>query len=392
MRVVLVGPAHPHRGGIAQYTASLFDAMKSAGHAVSLLSFSRQYPDFLFPGRTQNDESGVPLQVDCEPLLDSISPRSWSRVADRICDRTADVVVFQWWQPFFAPAYRSVIRQAKRSRETIALFLCHNILSHRESVIPGRKSFELYLTRLAFRCADGFLVHADEMIPAVQRLNPKGLIRKIYHPLYDFYGKWDFQSSDPVPDSGTGDPVLLFFGTIRRYKGLKTFLRGLAVLRKSMRFKAVIAGEFYVDPAPYYRLARRLGLEECIVWKDHYIPNEEVPTLFRSADLVVLPYLEATQSGVVPVAYQFEVPVIATDVGGLAEVVRQGETGYLVPPEDPEALAGRIQQFFIENRKEEFRRNIVSFRKRLSWGQVVSSIEDLVLTLGRSRSSHGTNS
>ena len=139
-------------------------------------------------------------------------------------------------------------------------------------------------------------------------------------------------------------------------------------------------------------MARRLGLEECIVWKDHYIPNEEVPALFRSADLVVLPYREATQSGVVPVAYQFEVPVVATDVGGLAEVVRPGETGYLVPPEDPEALAGRIQQFFRENRKEEFRRNIVSFRERLSWGQVVSSIEDLVRTLGRSESSHGTNS
>ncbi len=390
MRIVLVGPAHPHRGGIAHYTASLFKSLQSAGHSVTLISFSRQYPGVFFPGRTQNDESGVPLQVECEPLLDSISPQSWKRVTDRICEIEPDAVVFQWWQPFFSLAYRSIVRRLKRRRKTPALFLCHNILSHPEAVIPGRESIELLLTRLAFRSADGFLVHADQMIPAVRRLNPGGLIRKIYHPLYDFYGKWDTCPNDLLA-SPSGEPTLLFFGTIRRYKGLKTLLEGLAVLRKSMRFKAVIAGEFYVDPAPYYRLAQRLGLDDFLVWKDHYIPNEEVPALFRAADLVVLPYREATQSGVVSVAYQFEVPVVATQVGGLAEVVRQGETGYLVPPDDPDALAGKIRQYFSENRKAEFRRNIVSFRERLTWGQVVSSIEDLVLELNNPEDNHGTN-
>jgi glycosyltransferase involved in cell wall biosynthesis len=390
MRIVLVGPAHPHRGGIAHYTASLFKSLQSAGHSVSLISFSRQYPGVFFPGRTQHDESGIPLQVDCEPLLDSIAPRSWKRVADRICELEPDAVLFQWWQPFFSLAYRSIIRRLKRRRNTPALFLCHNILSHPEAVIPGRKSFEYLLTRLAFRSADGFLVHADQMIPAVKRLNPRGLIRKIYHPLYDFYGKWD-TSPNVRPEPDSAEPTLLFFGTIRRYKGLKTLLEGLAVLRKSMRFKAVIAGEFYVDPAPYYRLAERLGLNGYLDWNDHYIPNEEVPALFRAADLVVLPYREATQSGVVSVAYQFEVPVVATEVGGLAEVVRQGETGYLVPPADPDALAARIRQFFSENRRDEFRRNIVSFRERLTWGQVVSSIEELVHELNNPEDNHGKN-
>ncbi len=380
MRVVLVGPAHPHRGGIAQYTASLFRALEQR-HDVRLISFKRQYPNVFFPGKTQHDQSRSPLLVPSEPLLDSISPASWKRTADRIADHSPEVVVFQWWQPFFAPAYRAVIRSVRRSRRTSVIFLCHNVLSHRESLLPGRGGVEWYLTRRAFRCADGFLVQAQGLVSAVERLNPRGLVRKIYHPLYDFYRQWDRGPGEAVSASRHRLPRLLFFGKIRRYKGLETFLRALALVRKELAIEAVIAGEFYMDPGPYRRLSRRLELDGCLEWKDHYISNEDVPLLFREADLVVLPYVEATQSGVVPVAYQFGVPVVASDVGGLSEVVLEGKTGFLVPPLDPVALSNGILRYFREGRYEEFRENIVEFRARLTWGQVVEAIEGLAESL-----------
>lgn len=375
MKFVLVGPAHPHRGGIAQYNTSLYQALASR-HETLLISFRRQYPGFLFPGTSQHDGSREAFRVPCEALLDSVGPRSWKAVADRICRFAPDCVVFQWWQPFFGPAYRDVIRRVKSRSTTRILFLCHNIYSHQETPFPGRRRLERALTRRAFARVDGFLVHAQDLVGAIATLTPGRQVRRIYHPVYDFYGRWDGGAVER-----RDKPRLLFFGKIRPYKGLKTLLEALALVRPRLDFEATIAGEFYTDPRPYKRLAERLGLEGSLIWKDHYIPNEDVPGIFRQADLVVLPYVEATQSGVVPVAYQFGVPVIATRVGGLAEVVREGETGYLVPPRDPEALAGRIVRFFHREEGERFRRNIERFRERLTWDQVVRSILELLDSL-----------
>lgn len=374
MRFVLVGPAYPFRGGIAQYTTSLFRAL-SERHEVCLISFSRQYPGPLFPGRTQKDESKSPFRVPHEPLFDSLSPSSWRRVGKRICDYTPDAVVFQWWQPFFGPAYRGAIHELRKHSDIPVFFLCHNLLAHDRPPLPGHRTWERLLTRRVFKHVDGFLVHADEMIGQLKDFNPTPLVRKIYHPLYNFYLEWD----NPSPTGTDSDMLrLLFFGKIRKYKGLSVFLEALSRLKGEIPFQATIAGEFYIAPIPYRKAAQRLGIESLLSWREHYIPNEEVPGLFREADLVVLPYLEATQSGVVPVAYQFEVPVIASDVGGLSEVVLEGQTGYLVPAGNPEAIADKIIRFYRGQKKREFQENIRKFRQRLSWHQVVESIEDML--------------
>ena len=374
MRFVLVGPAYPFRGGIAQYTSSLYQEL-SERHEALLISFSRQYPSAFFPGRTQRDESKSPFRVPHETLLDSLSPASWKRVGRRIKEYGPDAVVFQWWQPFFGPAYRGVIQELKKSSDTPVFFLCHNLLGHDKVPVPGHKTWERYLTRRVFKRVDGFLVHADEMVQQMREFSGATLVRKIYHPLYNFYLEWDSSPSELT------DPEtlrLLFFGKIRKYKGLSVFLDVLARLKKEIPVQATVAGEFYVDPVPYRRAADRLGLSGQINWKERYVPNEEVPALFRHTDLVVLPYLEATQSGVVPVAYQFEVPVVASDVGGLAEVVLEGHTGYLAPAGDSRTMAEKILRFYKENKKEEFQKNIREFRQRLSWQQVADSIEDLL--------------
>ena len=167
-------------------------------------------------------------------------------------------------------------------------------------------------------------------------------------PVYDFYSQWETHGVQPdIPRV----PTILFFGTIRKYKGLGTLLQALALLKKEMEFRATIAGEFYIDPKPYRRMAEAAGISNWLTWDSRYIPNEEVPRLFRGADLVALPYESATQSGVVPLAYQFEVPVIASDVGGLSELVRDGKTGYLVSAGEVEALKGKIGHYFRENEK-----------------------------------------
>jgi glycosyltransferase involved in cell wall biosynthesis len=289
-----------------------------------------------------------------------------------------DVVIFQWWQPFFAPAYRGVISTLKRQADIPVLFLCHNVLPHESLPIPGSVMCERLLTRRVLKKVDGFLVHSNKMVDDLREFNRTAPVRTIYHPLYDFYLEWD----RIAPKPSRGETLhLLFFGKIRRYKGLSTFLEALALVKEQLPVHAVIAGEFYVSPEPYRRLADRLGLSDVLKWIGHYIPNEQVPGLFRSADLVVLPYKQATQSGVVPVAYQFEVPVVATDVGGLSEVVLEGETGYLVPVADSIALARKIIEYQKEGKKSLFQQNIRAFRDRLSWEQVVDAIIGLLRDL-----------
>ena len=376
MRFVLVGPAYPFRGGIAQYTTSLYQALRSR-HEALLISFSRQYPNPFFPGKTQRDQSQSPFRAPHEPLLDSLSPASWKRVGQRILEYSPDAVVFQWWQPFFGPAYRGAIQVLRKHSEIPVFFLCHNLLAHDRVPLPGHSTCERILTRRVFKKVDGFLVHADEMRAQLREFSQSSLVRKIYHPLYDFYLQWDADPS--VGETPADGPLrLLFFGKIRRYKGLSVFLRALAKVKEKIPVRATIAGEFYVDPNPYRKIAARLGLDDILIWEERYVPNEDVPRLFRESDLVVLPYLEATQSGVVPVAYQFEVPVVASDVGGLSEVVVEGETGYLVPAGDSSALAERILRFRKNDEGTEFRKNIRQFRQKLSWEQVVENVEALL--------------
>ena len=368
MRVALVGPTYPYRGGIAQYTASLSKAISERGHQALIISFKRLYPSVLFPGTAQEDKSLEPIQAPNERLLDSIGPRSWKKAAARLIEFRPDVVLIQWWHPFFAPAYSGLCRHLRRSGSSArVVFLCHNVWAHDPPRIPGVRAAFRSMTRRAFRWADGFLVHAQALADELRRFRKDAPVEQIYHPMYEF--------SDAAPAVPGAVPTLLFFGNLRPYKGLDVFLRALARMKGRQPFKAVIAGEFYTDPKPLKELATRLGLSaDELRWEDRYIPNEEVSSFFRSADLVVLPYLRATQSGIVPLAYSFDAPVVASDVGGLAEVVQDGRTGYLFPPGDDEAAAECIMRYFREGRRQDFQANIRVFRRRLTWDQVIDKL------------------
>lgn len=379
MKFALVGPSYPLRGGIAQYTTSLYHCL-SRQYSVLLVSFRRQYPALLFPGNSQQDLSHSAYRAEGEAILDTLSPRTWERAARRLAEFGPDLVLFQWWHPWFAPAYAGLIRRLRRKRPQPVFFLCHNVFPHERFRMPGYSLVERHLIGLALRQADGFLVHSEALRKEVRIFNHQAPIRCIYHPVYDFYSRWKPEREKP-PDSTAR---LLYFGKVRRYKGLEVFLRALALVKGRVDYRAVVAGEFYVSSEPYRRLAEELGIAGCIEWHDRYIPNHEVPSLFLQADLVVLPYLEATQSGVVPLAYHFEVPVVASNVGGLSEVVLDGQTGYLAAPGDPEDLAEKIASYFRGEEKGAFQKNIRTFRERLSWQQVVDNVLALLKERGDS--------
>lgn len=373
MRIVLIGPAHPLRGGIAQYNTSLAQAFLSGGDDVLVISYARQYPGIFFPGKTQEDQEGEAYRVAAEHLVDSINPFNWPRVAARIAAFEPDLVLFQWWQPFFGPAFLGISRSLRKYCRVPVLFVCHNLLSHESRSFPLRLTIERFMARAGFRGADGFLVHADQLQNSLGLYAPGKPSTKIFHPLYDFFAAWD----KPFKREDSQVLNILFFGKIRRYKGLEILIEALGLLGPEISFRAVFAGECYLPMDGFRQRISDLKLDDRISWIDRYIPNEEIPEIFRSADVVVLPYLSASQSGVIPIAYQFEVPVIVSDVGGLSEVVRDGETGFLVEPGNPAELAEVITRFYNFQAREQMKEAICLFRKMFTWAKVVERIKEL---------------
>jgi len=372
MKICLIGPAHPLRGGIAHYTTLLARSLTEA-HEVLLISMRRQYLEFLFPGRTQYDTSRHPIAAEGEALLDSISPWTWMLGARRIRAFGPDRVVFQWWHPFFAPMYSAVARLAGTRGHNI--FLCHNVMPHERSRVDRA------LIRLAFSAPDGFIVHAESDREKLRKIRPQAPVRCTPHPEYAIFSELSAvtrQEARARLGLSPKDRVVLFFGYIRPYKGLGHLIEAMAIARRSIDCTLLVAGEFYENRSAYDQLIDRYTLQDRVRLKDSYIPNEDVADYFRASDLVVLPYLSATQSGIVQIAYGFDKPVVVTNVGGMAEVVSDGETGFVVPAGDPEALASAVVRFFREELGTRFAGRIRENRAEFRWARLVRVIEELL--------------
>ena len=372
MKICLIGPTYPLRGGIAHHTSLLAGALRKE-HEVLLISMRRQYLDLLFPGRTQDDTSSRrPISTANLPLLDSILPWTWFRGGRRIRRFEPDCVVFQWWHPFFAPMYTAVA--ACSGQNGPLLFICHNVLPH------DRSKVDKALVRMAFRKVDGFIIHAEADREKLHSIRPGAKVLRTPHPEYAVFKELSTVTRREARSRlGLHGPVILFFGYIRPYKGLKLLLEAMAIMRRSFDCTLVVAGEFYEDRSAYDHLVAEYSLTDRVRFADHYIPNEEVATYFRAADLVVFPYLSATQSGILQVAYGFDMPVVATDVGGIGEAVRHGETGLIVPPENPEAMAAAILRFFRDNLGADFSEKIKAGRMEFRWDRLVRVIEEFSL-------------
>ena len=369
MRICLVGPSHPYRGGISHYTAMLAREMR-AQHEILLLNFSRLYPGFLFPGRTQFDEGAPALALDSRRLIDSVQPLSWRRAADEVCDFRPDIVVFQWWQPFFAPAYHSMCGRIRARTKARIVFVCHNVLPHESSPVDRA------LTKLAFARADGFVVQSREDGRILASLRPGARVEFNPMPVFDLFSAGG-ASADPVRlrrELNVGTRVILFFGLVRAYKGLHTLLQAFALEATALDATLLIVGEFYEDRAPYDAAIRELGIGDRVRIVDRYVPDADVPAYFRAADVVVLPYVTATQSAIVQTAFSFERPVIVTAVGGLPDVVKDGVTGYVVPPQNPRALADAMLRFYREDAGPRMSAAIREHAGEFAWSRCVDAI------------------
>jgi glycosyltransferase involved in cell wall biosynthesis len=369
IKVALVGPFWPYRGGIAHFSRAMAEGLTARGHAVRAYTFSRQYPERLFPGKTQL-EAGAPPADPAPRLLDTLDPRSWGRTARRIAADGAEAAVFPYWMPFFAPAFGTLARRLRRRGVTV-LAVVHNALPHERR--PGDR----LLGRYALGACDGLVVLSDGVRHDVEALVPRVPVRQVAHPVYDAFG-------DPVPKAEAraslglppGAPVLLFFGFVRRYKGLHVLLDAMpAVLARLPDARLVVAGEFYADEAALRARAAPLG--GAVRFDADYVPDEAVARYFCAADVVVQPYVSATQSGVAQIAFHFGRPVITTDVGGLAEGVLQGEAGLVVPPEDPAALADAVVRFFEEGLAARLSEGVRRARQRYGWDPLYEALEDL---------------
>ena len=373
MTIVIIGPAYPLRGGLATYNERLARAFRAAGDPVRLVTFSLQYPDFLFPGQTQFSTEPGPTDLAIEVSINSVNPWSWWAVGRRLRRERPDLVVFRFWLPVMGPALGTVARLVRGNGHTRVVAITDNVIPHEKR--PGDGP----LTRYFLRACDGFVTMSRSVLADLQRLGfetKPALYRP--HPLYDNFGPAK-SKAEALAALGLAPTFryALFFGFIRAYKGLDILLEAFADPRvAALPVKLLIAGEFYEDAAPYEALVQKFNLENRLVRATDFIPNEQVANYFCAADLVVQPYKNATQSGVSQVAYHFGRPMLVTDVGGLAELIPAGVVGYVVPP-TPAAIADALVDFYENDREEAFAAGVRREAKKFSWEVMVHALKEV---------------
>lgn len=355
-KIVLIGPVYPYRGGNALFTSYLYDMLKPH-FEVTVLNYTLLYPSLLFPGTTQYDQSAqVAKQVPSERVVNSINPLSWWKAARRIRQIDPDLIVIDWWNPFFGPTHFGISLLAGNTYRQRILMNTHNVISHEARLV------DRLLTRIGFHFPGQFLALCNDVEQELKRFADKRTVYRSEHPIYDVYSKgadFDPKQERAALNLNPDDHVLLFFGYVRKYKGLDVLIKAMpALLREDPKIRLLIVGEFYDKPEIYTRLIDELDVQSYVHVINQYVPNEEVGRYYAAADLVVLPYRSATQSGILTIAYDYERPVLVTNVGGLAEYVDDGQTGFIVEPESPEALVAGIQQFFAVRQTVDFNQNI----------------------------------
>jgi len=380
MKIALVGPAWPWRGGIAHHTNRLARTLRGLGHAVDVITFTRQYPKLLFPGESQR-EVGEPgpeeREVGAEMMIDSLDPLNWRAVGKRLRERAYDLHAFKFWIPFFGPCFGSIARQVRVEGQPNVAVICENFLPHERR--PGDR----WMTDRLFRYCNLAITQSTKVKEDLQKTYPSIPQHLLPHPVYDsFGGRVDVEELRRSLGLD-GKPVILFFGFIRKYKGLDLLLRALPAIRRRVPgIHLLVVGEFYEDEAEYRAIIEQEGIAEAITLVSRYVPNDEVASWFSLADAVVLPYRSATNSGIVQIAYNFATPAIVTDVGSLSEVVLDGRTGYVTPDAEPETIADAVARLYAPGRIAEFSHAIEVERLRYSWPAFAHGLVDFAREQG----------
>lgn len=374
MKIVLLGPAYPYRGGPASFTDRLAEQFIAEGDEAVVFTFSLQYPSFLFPGKTQFTDKKAPGFPVPERILSSVNPLSWLKTGFRIRKLKPDILILRFWLPFFGPSFGTVARIARSNRHTRVICIFDNVVPHE------KRAGDRILTRYFVSSVGGAIVMSKSVASDLEIFRRGMLTRFSPHPLFDNYGSpVDITKAREYVKARPGEKVILFFGFIRAYKGLDMLIEAFSLL-KGGAYRLVVAGEFYEDREPYIELIRKYGLESSVTLHDRFIKDDEVAYFFSAADLVVQPYRSATQSGVTQVAFHFNKPMVVTDVGGLPEIVHDGVCGYVVKPE-PGAIAAAIEDYFTRSREKEMSEAVRQEKERFSWDRMTRAIRELYLSL-----------
>ncbi len=368
-KIVLIGPVYPYKGGISHYTSLMFRSLAKK-YDVMMISYKMQYPKFLFK-KEQKDYSNDMFKVEGTKFwINTANPFNIIKIANRIKKMKPNLIIMQWWHPYFAPCY--YLLENIIGKKIHKLFICHNVFPHE------RFPMDKFLTRLVLRKGDYFIVHSKNDGQDLLSIKENAEFMQSPHPTYNAFkirnitkecAKQELHKTDD-------EKLLLFFGFVREYKGLKYLLYAMPLIKENIsNIKLMVVGSFADDKDDYEHIIKDNQIEDCVEIIDDYISDNEVEKYFSACDVVVLPYESATQSGIVQIAYGFEKPVIVTNVGGLPDVVMDGKTGYVVEAKSPMALAEAVKKYYLQNKEEEFEENVRSESYRFGWERMVEKIE-----------------
>lgn len=369
MKITLLGPAHPYRGGLASIMETMAREYQSRGHEVRIYTFTVQYPSLLFPGKTQYVTTPAPEDLHIERVMNTVNPLNWVRLGLRLKREKPDMVLMKYWTPFMAPCFGTIARIARTNGVTKVVCQIDNVEPHEHHIID-KPCNHYYLGAV-----DGFVYMSEQVHGELKTYTSAPAIFSP-HPMFENFGK-AVERDEACRKIGIDPKVnyTLFFGLIRDYKGLDLLLEAWAKWKPEGR-KLLIAGEFYASREKYIAIIERLGLQDRVVLHDHFVADEDVRYYFSAADCLVLPYRTATQSGVTQIAYNFSMPMIVTRVGGLPEIVPDGRVGLVCEP-DADSIATAMQQIYSGDTLTAMRENFTVERKRFSWATMCDKLEEV---------------
>lgn len=369
MKVIIIGPAYPYRGGLASFDERFARQFILEGHEVEIVTFTLQYPSFLFPGKTQYSTDPAPKDLLISRRVNSCNPFNWIKVGRELRRKEADIVIFRYWISYMAPCLGTIARIIRRNGKSCVVSIIDNLIPHEQ------RFFDKPMARYFINSLDACVTMSKSVLNDISLFSPNKPRVFSPHPVYDNYGEAvSRESAAEFLKLDKETRYILFFGLIRDYKGLDWLLEAFAKCQlQDKNVKLIVAGEFYNNPDKYYDIEKRLNLKEKVLWFNNFVPDSEVKYFFSIADMVVQPYKTATQSGITLLSYFFEKPVIVTNVGGLGEFVPNGKVGYMVEP-DIESIANAINDFYNNNRLHDFDEGIKEEKKRYVWSRLTESL------------------
>lgn len=374
-KIVMIGPVYPYKGGISHYAGAMVKNLKK-DFDVETVSYKMQYPKLLFKNEQRDYDNDLFKIPETKFMINTANPINWIISAHKIKKMRPDHMIIQWWHPYFSPCYTCL---SLMLRKIPKIFVCHNVFPHE------RFPMDRFLTKLVLKRGAAYITHSEKDAADLKKVVKSPIYETTVLPVHNAFKIQDMSKEQAKQEAGIAPEkkILLFFGFVRDYKGLRHIISAMPeIVKYDPNIELWVVGEFRSDKETYLEQIKKSGVSDNIKIVDGYIPDSGIEKYFAAADIVVLPYESATQSGIVQIAYGFEKPVIATKVGGLPEVVLDGKTGYIVPPKDHKALAEAVCRFFRDNKAEEFTENVRKEAYRYSWDRMNELVQRLTEKTG----------